>query len=90
MARSESSKSSRKFYRVEVTDIRGENSFLTRFIDYGISEVKKREELFVVPDRISRHPPAVVALRPAGRVDRREVETAVLGRQVTAVLKPAV
>ena len=88
VARSESSKSSRKFYRVEVTDIRGENSFLTRFIDYGISEVKKREELFVVPDRISRHPPAVVALRPAGRVERREVEGGVLGRPLTAVLRP--
>ena len=78
-----------KFRRGEVTEIRGENSFLIGFIDYGPSEWKRREELFFVPEMISRHPPAVLQFQLEGRLraSPEEVEQFSLGRKLSLVLR---
>ena len=78
---------SSKLYRVVVTAIK-ENGYTLRYIDYGHEgEVRRAEDLLGVPDRICRLYPAVVGLRPAERLERAVVESEVMGRRVTAVLR---
>ena len=70
-------------------EIRGENSVLVRFIDYGPSEKKRREEMFFVPEMISRHPPAVMEFKLEGsfRASQEEVEHFIVGRKLSVVVR---
>ena len=72
-----------------MTDIRGENSFIVSFIDYGPSERKTREEMFFVPEIIARLPPAVLEIQLEGsfRASQEEVERLVLGRRLSLVVR---
>ena len=72
-----------------MTDIRGENSFIVSFIDYGPSERKTREEMFFVPEIIARLPPAVLEIQLEGsfRASQEEVERFILGRRLSLVVR---